>query len=353
MTPRQRVLAALRGEPVDFIPFTIYEWMLPKGAVERQLRNDGVCLIRGPAVSRCESPNVKTQVISYTEKGEDFQRTVITTPVGELTRINRILPFTQWTVKFPFSGPEDYKALLYMIRDTQYFADYDPYRKEEKVVGDDILLRPSIGYCPMQHIIYRSMGLEQFSIEWAENRDEVMKLYDALTEERRRVYEICALSPAPLFNYGGNVSADVIGLDRFRKYLVPHYEEFSEILHAHGKMMGVHFDANTRALAEDIAKTKMDYIEAFTPAPDTDMTFLEARTIWKDKALWINYPSSVHLRPVDQVAQIMRDILRDAGDGRRFLVGITEDVPEDRWKQNYRAIIDVLRSTGNGPRRKA
>jgi len=349
MTPRQRVMAALRGEPADFIPFTIYEWMLPKGTAERELRNDGVCLIRGPAVWRVESPHTRTEVISYTESGEPFERTVVHTPVGDLTTIQRVMPFTRWTMKFPFSGPEDYRALLYATQDTQYFPDYDPYRKEEEIVGDDILLRPSIGYCPMQRIIYRVMGLEQFSIEWAERRDEVMKLYDALTAERRRIYEICALSPCPLFNYGGNVSADVIGLERFRKYLVPHYEEFSEILHAHGKMMGVHFDANTRALAEDIAKTKMDYIEAFTPAPDTDMTFAEARAVWKDKALWINFPSSVHLRPVEEVAQTMRDILRDAGDGRRFLVGITEDVPEDRWKQNYRAIVDVLREAGAAP----
>lgn len=73
------------------------------------------------------------------------------------------------------------------------------------------------------------------------------------------------------------------------------------------------------------------------------------RAIWKDKALWINFPSSVHLRPVEEVAQTMRDILRDAGDGRRFLVGITEDVPEDRWKGSYQAIMGVLIDAGRVP----
>ena len=39
MTPRQRVLATLRGQPVDKVPFTIYECMIPQCAVERRLRS--------------------------------------------------------------------------------------------------------------------------------------------------------------------------------------------------------------------------------------------------------------------------------------------------------------------------
>ena len=41
MMPRERVEAVLRGERTDWVPFTVYENWLPRGATERALRNKG------------------------------------------------------------------------------------------------------------------------------------------------------------------------------------------------------------------------------------------------------------------------------------------------------------------------
>ena len=43
------------------------------------------------------------------------------------------------------------------------------------------------------------------------------------------------------------------------------------------------------ALPAAIAGTSLDYIEAFTPAPDTDMTLGAAREAWPGKVLWLNF----------------------------------------------------------------
>jgi hypothetical protein len=193
------------------------------------------------------------------------------------------------------------------------------------------------------------MGLEQFSVEWAERRDQLLRLYDALTEDRRKIYPIVAESPALIANYGGNVSPEVMGRERFERYILPHYNEAAEILHAHGKLLGVHFDANTRLLAPGIARSKIDYVEAFTPAPGSDMTLAEAREAWPDKILWINFPSPVHLQPVTVVEETARRLLREAAPGDRFLMGITEDVPSDRWRENFLAISRILRTEGRLP----
>ena len=70
-------------------------------------------------------------------------------------------------------------------------------------------------------------------------------------------------------------------------------------------------------LSKAIAGTALDYIEAFTPAPDTDMTLAEARAAWPDKVLWINFPSSVHLKPnaeVEQTAHAETPEERDRGN---------------------------------------
>ena len=152
-----------------------------------------------------------------------------------------------------------------------------------------------------------------------------------------------AQSPAGHANYGGNVTPEIIGLENFETYFVPHYQEAAEVMHRQGKLIGCHFDANTRLLAKAIGGTALDYLEAFTPAPDTDMTLAEARAAWPDKVLWINFPSSVHLQPDATVEAVTVDLLEQAGGLDGLLVGITEDMPPERWQDSCRAIM-------NGPR---
>ena len=148
--------------------------------------------------------------------------------------------------------------------------------------------------------------------------------------------------PASHANYGGNVVPEVIGLDTFRKYYVPHYNEAAEILHKNGKLIGCHYDANCRLLAEAINGTALDYIEAFTPAPDTDMTLREARAAWPKKVLWLNFPSSVHLRSDAEVERVTIDLLEQAGTPDGLIMGITEDMPPLRWQHSCTAIMDGL-----------
>ncbi|HIE03217.1 MAG TPA: hypothetical protein EYP61_00500 [Candidatus Latescibacteria bacterium] len=182
-------------------------------------------------------------------------------------------------------------------------------------------------------------------MEWAERRDEVLKLYHALADRQRRIFPIIARSPALAVNYGGNETPEVMGPPRFREYVIPLYNEAAEVLHRHGKLLGAHLDGNNRAWAQDIAKSGLDYIEAFTPAPDTDMSLREALDAWPDKVLWINFPSSVHLSPVDEVERTAAELIGTAPKDR-FIMGITEDIPEDRWQENLLAISRAINQGG-------
>jgi hypothetical protein len=359
MSPRERVEAALFGGRPDFVPFTIYEGHLPTAEAERCLRNDGLCIVqRSPAVYSVDTPHVTEERLHYSgPDGDERMRTIWRSPVGEITAIHRIVPvgrsplarvmnYTHWREEYPFKSPADYEPLEYMIRDRVYSPNYEDFQAKADLMGDDAIMRANIGYEPLQEILYNLMGVETFAVEWAERRDRMLQLYDALVEDRRKVYPIVAESPARIANYGGNVSPEVMGVRRFEKYILPNYEEAAEFLHARGTLLGVHFDANCRLLAPGIARSSIDYVEAFTPAPDTDMTLAEARAAWPNKILWINFPSSIHLEPVKVIEEMTRQLLGEAAPGDRFLVGITEDVPAERWRENYRAILNVLRTDG-------
>jgi len=350
MTPRKRVEAVLHGDTPDQVPFTIYECMVPQGDVGQQLRKEGMCIVdRGHPVVHTRTPNVTYRSQNYTQDGITYSRTDIHTPVGDLYSISRPAGFTSWHIEKLFKGPEDYKPLLFIIQDEEYEPCYESFSKADAEAGEGVILRSSVGLTPLHQIMISWMGVETFSIEWAERRDEVLKLYDALVEQRRRLYPLVAKSPVLHLNYGGNETGQVMGRERFEKYVIPCYSEACEIMHKHGKLIGAHLDGNNKVWADLVAASGLDYIEAFTPAPDCDMTLKEALEAWPSKVLWINFPSSVHLRSNQDVELETIKLLRESAPGNRLIIGITEDIPPHRNKESLLTISKAINEYGRLP----
>ena len=344
MTPRDRIECVLKGQGSDIVPFTMYESKIPQCEVERALRNRGLCIVKRDVPAFCvHRPNVRvTQQVTW-EGDRRFVRTRYETPKGDLTTLGEPVGFTTWQHEKMFKTPEDYTALLSLIQDEIYEPTYDGLFQAQEAFGGDAVFRSGFGLEPLQELISGTMmGMRDFCLEWMDRRDELLKLYRAIVENRRRIYPIVACAPVLHANYGGNVVPEVIGADTFREYYLPHYDEAAEVMHRQGKLIGCHFDANTRLIAEAIAETDLDYIEAFTPAPDTDMTLGEARKAWPDKVLWLNFPSSAHLGTDATVEQTTLDLLNELETCQGIIMGITEDIPEERWRGSCTAIMDGL-----------
>ena len=343
MTPREKVLRVLHGQRADRVPFTVYECMIPQCAAEREMRNRGLCIVNRSSVVASHQPNVKFASRAYCEGSTRLVRNTWETPVGVLNSVAQPAGFTSWLKEYPFKSPEDYRALLFLIQDERYEANYASFAAAEQTFGGDAIFRAGIGLEPLQQLISGGwLSPEDFCIEWMERRDEVLKLYAALADKHREIYPIVAASPASHANYGGNVVPEIIGAETFRRYYLPHYNEAAEVFHRHGKLLGCHFDANCGALAADIASSGLDYIEAFTPAPCTDMTLAQARAAWPGKVLGLNFPSATHLADDATVTKATIDMLSELDSPDGVIMGITEDMPPDRWQNSCLAIMDGL-----------
>ncbi|HUT33758.1 MAG TPA: hypothetical protein VNE39_09775 [Planctomycetota bacterium] len=350
-TPRRRVEMVLRQEVPDKTPLTMYQGMVPQCVVERQLRNDGLCIVHRCGVVNTTRPNVTTESRRYTEDGKERVRTLIHTPVGDLTSLDQPAGFTSWKLERLFKRPEDYRPLLFLVNDQRHEPAYEAFAEAEAMLGEDFILRAGIGLTPLHEIMIHWMGHEAFAVEWAERRDEVLRLYDAMVEQQRRIYPLVAASPALHANYGGNEVPEVMGKERFERYVVPLYNEAAEVFHRHGKLVGAHLDGNNRLWAKAVAGSGLDYVEAFTPSPDTDMSATDALAAWPGKVLWINFPSSLHLASIEKIEATTRQVLREAAPGNRLIIGITEDIPDGRWQANMLAISRVIDEEARGRKR--
>lgn len=343
MTPRRIVEEALRFGRVPSVPFTVYDSHLPRCTTERILRNRGMCSVVRLPVFKVVMPDVKVKEEIIFKNDKRLIKTYYETPEGVLTRLEEPAGYTTWHLEKMFKSPDDYRALRFLLSNECFEPDYDSFRLAEQCFGEDGIFRASFGSEPFQSLISGLLfSTEDFCIQWMENRDEMLALYRIIVENRRKVYRIVADSPASHANYGGNVVPEIVGIENFREYYLPHYNEAAEIMHGRGKLIGSHLDANCSAFSGMIADSGLDYIEAFTPSPDTDMTIGQARAAWKDKVIWINFPSSVHLASEEVIEKTAAGLIDDAWSAEGLIMGITENVPPNRWQGNFLAIMNGL-----------
>jgi hypothetical protein len=328
MTPRERFWAALSGEMPDRLPVTIWNNKLPGGDLDKQLLSLGVCVVVKSSVWQQTLQGVAERIVEEPVPEGSVQRTIIySTPEGDLTTVRRIMPGTEWIIKFPFSGPEDFPALEALIHSRIYEPDYGRFLADDRLYGEQCLARPVTIHSPMHELIYEFMGIEQFSIQFAENRERLLHLCGVLKMDWQRRIQVVADSPARYVVIEGNTEIQVIGPERFLTYYLPTIQEGCEILHGRSKYAGGHFDGHNRKLAPLIARTDLDFVESFTPPPDCDMSVREAREIWPRKTLLVHFPSTVHHQRIDVIHARVDAILHEAAPGDHFVLGTSEDVP--------------------------
>ena len=343
MTPRQRVMAVLRGERPDKIPFTAYENKLMPSATERRLRNEGLCIVhRRARAYKMTTPDCRLEEHIVQTGNIVESRSTWHTPAGPLSETLERTGNASRRTEYLFKGPEDYAALLALIRGRRYQPTYEAFESAQRQMGEDVFLRCDIGTSPLVTLMVHTMDVMTFGEEWLERRERVLEVMDALKENLRTIWKILADSPITLTNIGGNEIPEMVGPPRFKEHTIPLYNECAEALHAKGKLLGSHLDGNNRAWADALAACKLDLVEAFSPAPDTDMTLEEALNAWPDKILWINFPSSVHLEGVAKVRKTAEEYVALARRTNRVIIGITEDYPQENWQENFLAISDAV-----------
>ena len=341
---REHLEYVLNGGSVDRVPFTLYENLLPPSEAERTIRQRGAVVVdRQVPAFQCYRQDVTVKQIVAMENGQLITRWHYETPAGALTCAFQNQDGITHCSEKMFKSPDDYAALLALIQSERYTPNHAAVAERMQRWGGDGIVRVSTGLEPMQQLISGGMiDMVDWAMQWMENRDEILKLYNALVEQRRQVYPILRETPASIMNYGGNVTVEIIGPEVFETYYMPHYAELVEALQGTGKKLGCHFDGNCAAIKDLIAKTPLDYIEAFTPAPDTDMMLVEARDAWPDKVLWINFPSSLHRADDDEICATTQELVTSIDASQGLIMGVTETVPADRWAASFHAIADGL-----------
>ncbi|MDD4774531.1 MAG: hypothetical protein PHZ09_13160, partial [Eubacteriales bacterium] len=231
-TVRPRIFRFTASQLSGKVPFTVYECMLEGFEYEEEITGMGVCIVKRTSSARIDYADVRWSSRPVIKDGINLNLNTVSTPAGDLTSLTQPAGFTAWTREHMFKSPDDYKKFAYLYGSMRITENYGTLSGLVTLDREhpNYVVRDDIGLEPMQRII-SDFGTAAFCIEWMDNRDEILRLYDILREKMAQIYPIVAESPFRFSNYGGNVTPEVIGRRVFEQYYLPVYAEACEVFH--------------------------------------------------------------------------------------------------------------------------
>ena len=349
MTMRERLLAVLRGEKPDRVPFCQYDGTAaPNEEVWQVVGRDNMGFMRWVSAHRVEHPNCRFESKAIERGGLPGERITLHTPAGSITEEFYLEPTYNTASRHEhfIKTREDCFALIAYLKDLVILEDYDSLQKHIEDIGEDGLVHCCVGRTPFQQLWVEWVSLTDLCchlLDWPDVLEECIAL---MARNQKRMFEIAAGSPAPYIDIGDNVTAPVIGENYYRKYCMPSYAELADIVDGKNKPIFVHMDGDLRPLWDAIGESRIDGIDSFSPTPDNDTSVADAVRLWPHMRLFVNYPSSVHLREPQAIYDTAMQMLHEGGHTGRLVIGVFENVPPKVWRKSYPEIVRAIRDFG-------
>ncbi len=344
MNLRENLMTVLRGGTSERIPWNVYGWLVPPTEAARRLHAKGLSYMNTRRIYREIFHEVTYAREERVVDGERRIFTKIETPRGTLTQdavVERGYGST-WIRKHFITSIADYPAAEFFFRHTTFEPDFEPWRQADAELGDGGFVIGEVMPVPIMTLMVSWMGVETMVEGIYDHTGDFEALLDALDAHYDRQNELAAESPAEVIWWGDNVTGSIISPRLFERYVAPVYARSLPVLKSAGKFPIAHYDGSNRPLVKNLARTGLPVIEAFTPPPWGDLSVSEAKAAWPDKVVCVNFPGALFVEPYERIYNYTLELLQDAAPGGRFVLGCTEDFPQEQFEKTFSAMGQAL-----------
>jgi len=388
MTHRERMLATIRGQPTDQIPWAprMDLWYIAqraRGTLPAEFAGLDIVGIAEALEVACRAvggdftvtgsheisllgldnhPDYPFRVelralpIDCIDDGENV-KTCIQTPAGEVfTHLYRDAQMTQNGISLPFvkayaiNSVEDFEAVAQVFDHIEVIPTPEAYATFQQHVGHHgiAVAHGPRAASPMHLILHDLVAAEQFFYLYADSREALHRLAERIEPFFEAVLDALVASDAEVVFWGGNYDQDITWPDFFEAEISSWLKNASERLHAAGKLMLTHADGENRALLPFYPACGFDVAESVCPQPMTRCTLSEIREGLGGKTtVWGGIPSVTLLEDsmTDRAFEAyLDDLLGSLGGGDHLILGVSDNVPPDadftRLEQIKRRVKD-------------
>ena len=344
MTQRERLLAVIRGERPDRVPWVadITYWRsarerdgtLPEeyaGAEGnlRQHRDLGLCAYFNYDTSMRREAFDGVDV--ETEDDDRVRRTTWRASEGTLSLVETYAPTSSsWAITdYPVKGEEDLHVLRAIMERKRVTSNARAYRNVDQSWGQagfPCVLAPR---SPLPALMVEWAGVANLAYLAADAPEEVEATLAAIEEAEHASFEIFVREEPPLVHFADNLSCENVA-GYFDRWMRPYYLRRLNELHAADIRAAVHLDGTIGGLLRMLSDTGFDAVESLTPHPvgDADVADLRALAGREDLILWGGVPGAIFAPPFtrDDMRAHVERVLAICGRGP-FILGSADQIP--------------------------
>ncbi len=290
MTSHERLLACLRGQPVDRLawsPFLAYWWEHQPAEFQQMgqpwfFKEIGAdALLRGFATAFSTSYNHNGCSMVETRTG-DLLRCEYHTPIGSLLAQSRYSPDgrTIFIFDHPVKTAHDFEILAYLASHIQILPDPAAVAQPIDALGQDglfVALISPFGKTPFQHMVEYWVGTAEMAYALADFPAQVEACLTVMSEKALEAVRISVDSPAQAFITWEDSSTTNVSPRLFERYIVPDLNRWGREVHRAGKLLLHHACGHVRALMKSIASEEIDSLESLSPPPTGNIEIWEAQ----------------------------------------------------------------------------
>jgi corrinoid protein of di/trimethylamine methyltransferase len=397
MTHRQRLLAAVRGDMPDHLPYAprIDLWFNANslnGTLPQRHRGrtrDEIALSEGWALHKVVADHLhqpdpdamlhralgvhymKEYVAHFTftdrikiDVQREGNRTRIryTTAKGSITtstvysqEMRRSGTSVPWIEEHAVKTPYDLKVLAGIFENMDVVANYEAFKAHQAEVGENGLpvTAFTVAAGPVHHIQKYFLDATEFFHYYRDHQPEILYLADVLAPLYEKALRVVAGSPAEVIQWGSNFDDMLTFAPMFAKHFVPWIRKAKEVLSPIGIRILCHTDGENRGLMDLLHESGMDVAEAVCPAPMTKVSIQEYYRRWSDRiTIFGGVPSNLllpQLTPEKDFQDFMDGLFSGIGAGARFILGVADTTPPDADFERLVRIGDMVREKGRLP----
>jgi hypothetical protein len=321
-----------------------YDELLPTKELQQLVGRDNVGLIRWTSLWRFEHDKCRIITEEFEENGIRGEKRTMVTPRGNLTNTRHFEPIfnSAATHEHYVKEPDDYDILDAWLDDITVIFDPSNHINNENELGDDGLGMVALPRTAWQQLWVEWVDIMDLSYHFSENEERVCRTMEKMNNIMRQTFDcVCQYQPL-LVDFPDNITASMIGPDKFERFCLPFYVELTERVRKTETKVVCHMDGDLKPLWNLIAKSGLNGLDSFSPKPDNDTGVDDALRLWPDKFLMMNFPSSVHITSPDNIRNVTREILRQGGNSGKLQIQLSENVPPSVWRQTIPIIIDEI-----------
>ena len=390
MNSRERILAAVTCQPVDRIPFvpnlngyairglpdryhTMQRWevlrdlgidLLVRFRVGVRVQPPSMLLpppegpstlASSPAREWADSQPVTDKIRIKVATQDGTQYVTVDTPLGEL-RCGWLYSAQAPDVPYPsellLKTIDDVRIYRYVLDHTVVEPAYGEIIDALEAVGDQGTCEAKGSCTPMQDLMMRKLGVENFYYFMNDYPAEMEALLEHMHELHKEQYRLLAESPAPIIITGENTSTTLASPAYMARWEFPALNEYSDIVHRTGKLHLVHMCGKLHQVVDLLEAAHLDGLHDVAPAPTGDFDFKGDRerllAAGKSVAGGIDATAFANLSP-DELEAYVLERLAEVAPGTGFLMSSGDTVPLGTTEENLRRVVRVLEQHSGNP----